>query len=50
MFEEGKIHDIEVNNLKKYSDKRGWLVELFRYDELKEEYYPVMSYISQTKP
>lgn len=29
---------------------RGWLIELFRQDELEEGFYPVMSYVSSTKP
>lgn len=44
------IKDVIVRELKKYSDDRGWLVELFRQDELEKEVYPVMSYISETKP
>ncbi|MBE9528232.1 MAG: dTDP-4-dehydrorhamnose 3,5-epimerase family protein [Proteobacteria bacterium] len=50
MFIDGKIDDVVVNELKKYSDDRGWLMELFRHDELAEEYYPVMTYISMTNP
>lgn len=36
--------------LRKYSDQRGWVVELFRNDELPCVYWPVMAYISQTEP
>jgi dTDP-4-dehydrorhamnose 3,5-epimerase len=50
MFTKGKIADVEVKPLNKFIDERGWLVELFRHDELDEEYFPVMSYISQTLP
>jgi dTDP-4-dehydrorhamnose 3,5-epimerase len=50
MFDFGEIHDVVINSLKKYNDKRGWLIELFRHDEMEENFYPVMSYISQTKP
>ncbi|MBI5810219.1 MAG: dTDP-4-dehydrorhamnose 3,5-epimerase family protein [Deltaproteobacteria bacterium] len=50
MFKEGPIEGIEVHPLKRYSDGRGWLMELFRHDELKGEYLPVMAYISMTRP
>lgn len=50
MFEVGKIHDIIIKSLKKFNDDRGWLIELFRHDEMDKEFFPVMTYISQTKP
>lgn len=50
MYRAGKIHDVIVKPLKKYVDDRGWLVELFRQDEIDKQYYPVMSYVSQTLP
>lgn len=50
MFKEGKIEGVIIKDIKKYSDKRGWLIELFRQDEIKEDIYPVMSYISMTLP
>ena len=50
MFESGDIHDVVIKQLKKFNDDRGWLIELFRHDEMEEEFYPVMTYISQTKP
>lgn len=49
-FKEGEIRGVVVRDLKKYSDERGWLSELFRHDELAEEFYPTMAYISSTKP
>jgi dTDP-4-dehydrorhamnose 3,5-epimerase len=49
-FTEGEILDVLVYPLKKYPDDRGWLAELFRHDELPEEFFPVMSYISFTRP
>src|SRR3982750_525447 len=49
-FNQGEILDVVVYPLKKYYDERGWLAELFRHDELAEEFFPVMSYISFTKP
>ncbi len=50
MFREGNIEGIIIRHLNKYSDERGWLIEIFRHDELVPEYYPVMSYISMTNP
>jgi dTDP-4-dehydrorhamnose 3,5-epimerase len=44
------IDGVELRELKKHSDNRGWLCELFRQDEIDDKTYPVMSYISMTKP
>ena len=49
-FTEGEIDDVVVYDLKKFADDRGWLAELFRHDDLAEEFYPAMSYISFTFP
>ncbi len=49
-FTKGKINDVVVYPLKKFVDERGWLCELFRHDEIKEEFYPAMAYISITEP
>ena len=49
-FKEGQIKGVVVRELKKFFDKRGWLTELFRKDELDEEFLPAMSYISSTNP
>jgi len=49
-FKEGEIKGVVVRELKKYYDTRGWLTELFRHDELEEEFFPTMSYISSTNP
>ena len=49
-FIEGEIRDVVVYPIKKYTDDRGWLAELFRHDQLDEEFFPVMSYISFTQP
>jgi dTDP-4-dehydrorhamnose 3,5-epimerase len=49
-FKNGKIHDVVIRNLMKFQDKRGWLMELFRTDEIDEGFLPAMSYISQTEP
>lgn len=50
VFAEGEIRDVVVYPLKKYFDERGWLAELFRNDDLAEEFRPAMAYISFTKP
>ncbi len=49
-FTDGIIEGVLVRELKKYSDDRGWLMELFREDGTLSEYMPVMSYISMTNP
>jgi dTDP-4-dehydrorhamnose 3,5-epimerase len=36
--------------IREFLDERGWLAELFRHDELAEEFYPTMAYISSTEP
>jgi len=50
IFTRGKIEDVVVYQLKKFVDERGWLAELFRHDEIAEEFYPAMAYISVTEP
>jgi len=49
-FKSGIIHDVIIRDLMKYRDQRGWLMELFRTDEMNEEFMPAMSYISLTEP
>ncbi len=49
-FKKGKIHDVVIRPLAKFIDERGWLAELFREDEIAQEFMPVMSYISMTQP
>jgi len=49
-FREGTIKDVIWKPLSIFKDKRGWLCELFRYDELAEVFHPVMCYISMTEP
>lgn len=48
MFKRGTIEGVVVKSLVKFVDDRGWLVEVFRHDEMEQEYYPVMGYISMT--
>ncbi len=49
-FTDGEIDGVVIRPLKFFHDARGWLVELFRQDELAEESWPVMTYVSQTLP
>lgn len=49
-FSEGAIEGVVVRKLKRFFDGRGWLTELFRHDELAEEFFPAMAYISSTNP
>jgi dTDP-4-dehydrorhamnose 3,5-epimerase len=36
--------------MRKFSDERGWLTEIFRLDELDEDLHPAMGYVSETQP
>ena len=49
-FRRGVIAGVVVRDVKKYLDERGWLAELFRDDEVAEEYLPAMAYTSATLP
>ena len=49
-FKPGAIRDVVVRDLRKFVDERGWLAELFRHDELAEEFHPRMAYVSSTEP
>ncbi|MCK4631747.1 MAG: dTDP-4-dehydrorhamnose 3,5-epimerase family protein [candidate division Zixibacteria bacterium] len=44
------IPGVTIRKLTRYSDKRGWLTELFRHDELETEFFPAMTYLSMTDP
>ena len=48
-FRPGTIDGMIWKPLTRFDDPRGWLCELFRFDELPEEYHPVMAYISVTE-
>lgn len=50
MFNEGPVDGVEIRRVEKYSDERGWLIEVFRSDEISENLTPRMSYLSVTKP
>jgi dTDP-4-dehydrorhamnose 3,5-epimerase len=49
-YADGLIDGVVIRPLKTYRDPRGWLVELFRQDEVAKESWPVMTYVSQTLP
>ena len=49
-FQAGEIKDVIVRELRRFDDRRGWLSELFRQDELPAEFVPTMAYVSATKP
>jgi dTDP-4-dehydrorhamnose 3,5-epimerase len=50
MFREGPIEGLIVRPLERLEDARGWLIELYREDELAAAMHPVMAYASQTLP
>ena len=47
-FRVGQINDVVVRELRRFNDRRGWLSEIFRHDELDAEFLPAMAYISST--
>ena len=47
---EGDLPGVIAKSLKKYADSRGWLIELFRDDELPAGFEPTMGYLSLTYP
>jgi dTDP-4-dehydrorhamnose 3,5-epimerase len=50
VFRNGQIAGVVISELPKHSDRRGWLSELFRSDELPQDFVPVMGYVSSTEP
>jgi dTDP-4-dehydrorhamnose 3,5-epimerase len=48
MSDQSDIPGVLIKPLARYQDSRGWLTELFRDDELPEDFRPVMSYLSVT--
>lgn len=44
------IDGVVVREIRRHQDRRGWLSELFRQDQLDQEFHPVMSYVSMTHP
>ena len=49
-YRDGPIEGVEIRSLRRFGDVRGWLVELFRNDELPPDLHPTMAYVSETKP
>jgi dTDP-4-dehydrorhamnose 3,5-epimerase len=49
-FVDGEIDGLELRALTIRNDDRGWLLELFRHDELASERWPKMAYASMTLP
>ena len=48
MFTKGLICCVVLRDLVKRVDDRGWLSELYRMDEIEQQYLPAMSYLSMT--
>jgi dTDP-4-dehydrorhamnose 3,5-epimerase len=49
-FRDGPIDGVALRALVRHEDARGWLVELYREDQLPPDQHPVMAYASQTLP
>lgn len=49
-FHFGPIDGVLWRPLGRFHDRRGWLCELFRHDELPAEFHPEMAYLSMTEP
>jgi dTDP-4-dehydrorhamnose 3,5-epimerase len=49
-FVDGDIDGVIFRPLSPYHDRRGWLTELYREDELAPALHPVMAYVSETLP
>lgn len=45
-----RIQGVVWTLLKRFEDERGWLIQLFRQDQLEDKNLPVMAYASMTKP
>lgn len=49
-YTDGPIEGVVFRQLAPHNDQRGWLIELFRKDELPATEHPVMAYVSETLP
>lgn len=49
-FVDGRIDGVILTSLSPHRDSRGWLLEIYREDQLSAEYHPVMAYVSETLP
>ncbi|MBD3257397.1 dTDP-4-dehydrorhamnose 3,5-epimerase [candidate division GN15 bacterium] len=45
-----KIGGVVIKPIDRYTDERGWLMELYRHDEISKEFHPAMAYVSMTGP
>lgn len=45
-----QLKGVLIKSLGRYTDPRGWLTELFRDDELPDDFKPAMGYVSVTHP
>ena len=50
MFTDGVIDNVRISTPKIYEDERGLLAELYRKDNIEEDYIPAMTYMSVTHP
>src|SRR3974377_1874646 len=50
VYVEGEIEGGGIRPLKFFHAQRGWLVEVFRHDEVAQDRWPVMMYVSSTLP
>ena len=46
----GTLEGVFCQTVKAYSDQRGWLLEIYRKDELSAEFHAAMAYLSETLP
>ena len=47
---EGSIEGVEIFTPTCWDDQRGWLIEIYRNDEIDTSILPQMTYVSQTLP
>jgi dTDP-4-dehydrorhamnose 3,5-epimerase len=50
VFSDGPIDGVRLRPLSPHQDHRGWLIELYREDELPTDEHPAMAYVSETLP
>jgi dTDP-4-dehydrorhamnose 3,5-epimerase len=50
VFHDGPIDGVTFKPLSPHKDHRGWLIELYREDQLPPEQCPAMAYVSETLP
>jgi dTDP-4-dehydrorhamnose 3,5-epimerase len=49
-FKQGDIDGVHIKKLDKHVDRRGFLIETYRLDDMPEGLIPQMSYVSFTEP